>query len=144
MNRQYEEILRDSFCDYRHGELGIIAQTEVPVFTRSVDLVEYNVNTGKLTAIEFKINDWKRAIAQLKNVEICFDYLVLCIPKPKTQKSMENIVNACTQDGIGLFLWDDSNNTFLHECIEKPRQEIWEITKKHIIDYVSKMEAHDE
>ncbi len=144
MNRQFEDILRDCFCDYKRGEPGIITQTEVPVFTRSVDFVEYNVNTGELSAIEFKINDWKRAIAQLKNVEICFDYLILCIPKPKTKRSVENIINACSQDGIGLFLWDDINNTFSHTCIEKPRQDIWEIPKQHIINYISKMEVYDE
>ncbi len=144
MNKQKEDLLRDCFCDFRKDKQGVIACKEVPVFARSVDLVEYKVSTGELTAIEFKINDWKRALAQLKNIEICFDYLVLCIPKPKTLKCVETITKSCAQEGIGLFLWDNNDNTFLHKCIEKPRREIWDIQKKHIIDYLSNMEAQNE
>ena len=142
MSEFIEEELRDSFCAYRERlQQGIVACKEVPVFTRSVDLVEYNIITQKITAIEFKINDWKRALNQLKNVEICFDYLVLCIPKPKTPKCTINIIDVCNSLGIGLYFWDKESNSFFHECIEKKSSEIWNIQKKHIIDYVAKVEV---
>ena len=99
MNNQLEETLRDNFYIFRRNEKRNILQIEVPVFSRSVDMVEYDSLNNTLTAIEFKISDWKRAISQLKNVEICFDYLVLCIPKPKTQKSMET-PGACSACSI--------------------------------------------
>ena len=141
MNNQLEETLRDNFYIFRRNEKRNILQIEVPVFSRSVDMVEYDSLNNTLTAIEFKISDWKRAISQLKNVEICFDYLVLCIPKPKTQKCIDVIIDACSQDGIGLFMWEISKNTFSHDCIEIQRHDIWNIQKNRIIDYLSMMEG---
>lgn len=73
-----EEILRDNYCSFRrsHGKKKIYI--EVPVFSRSVDLVEFDSHSRKITAVEFKISDWKRAIRQLSDISICFDYLILC------------------------------------------------------------------
>lgn len=144
MSKQLEEILRDNFCDFRKKPLYLIARKEVPVFARSVDLVEYNKKTNKLTAIEFKISDWKRALSQLENVEICFDYLVLCMPRPKTEKCAQNIKDACGSIGVGLYLWDRSNNSFSHECKEKCRREILSVQKTRIIDYLFEVEAQNE
>lgn len=142
MSEQLEEILRDSFCEYRRGTTNIIAIKEVPVFTRSVDLVEYNKKTDELTAIEFKISDWKRALNQLKKVDTCFDYLVLCVPRPKTGKCREKIEIECAARGVGLYYW--FNNSFCHVCVEKNTREIWNIQKHHIIEYLLGKEAQNE
>lgn len=144
MNNQFEEILRDKFCLYRQANTYIEIYKEVPVYSRSVDLVEYNINTKELTAIEFKINDWKRALKQLNCITMCFDYLVLCIPKPKTQKCILNISETCKQGGIGLYLWDDENDIFTHDCMEINTKTIWEIQKQSIIKYLKIQEDKNE
>ncbi len=131
-----EELLRESYCQYRikQGKKNIFK--EIPVFSRSVDLVEYDARLHKITAVEFKISDWKRAIDQLITVSTCFDYLVLCLPKPKTEKCLCNIKSKCIEIGIGLITWDSDSNIFTKECIPKEVSTIWNAQKKCIIRYI--------
>lgn len=137
-----EERLRKSFCKYKNGNKNVKLYIEVPVFARSVDLVE--LVDGKLYAVEFKIKDWKRALSQLKSVESCFDYLVLCVPKPKTEKCCRHIKSTCEISGIGLYFWDQESDRFFHECQEKCVRDIWQIQKHQILSYLEKQEAQDE
>lgn len=109
---------------------------EVPVFSRSIDVVKYNMKTGLITAIEFKIDNWKRAIKQALSVGISFDYLEICIPKPKLFKTQENIMRECQQQGIGLYFFDTETLKF-HKVIEPIKvQNIWETQKSQVIKYV--------
>lgn len=139
-----EEILRDKYCSYRrsHGKKNIYK--EVPVFSRSVDLVEYDSHKKELTAVEFKIGDWKRAIRQLYEISTCFDFLVLCIPKPKTEKCLLNIKTNCSQMGLGLFVLDETTDSFLHVCEAVNLSDIWHVQKKQIINYLKEQEVSHE
>ena len=136
MMNNVEEQLREKYCQYRskHGKKNIFK--EVPVFSRSVDLVEYDDHSRKITAIEFKINDWKRAINQLISVSPCFDYLVLCLPKPKTEKCLDNIKIKCIEKGIGLITWESDSDTFTHECEARSVDSIWNAQKRCVINYI--------
>ena len=109
---------------------------EVPVFSRSIDVVKYNSKTGLITAIEFKRNDWKRAINQALSVSICFDYLEICVPKPKTNRTQNYMIEVCGRKGVGLYFYDEVENTF-DEVLEPLRvQDIWKIQKSIVIEYV--------
>lgn len=140
MNDQQEEILREKYCDKYRKIKNIRLYKEIPVFSRSVDLVQYDLKANVITAIEFKINDWKRAIKQLENVAMCFDYIVLCIPKPKTEKCVNNIKTACDEKGIGLCFWDDVNDLIHYECQPKQIIDIWNIQRRQIIAYLDNRE----
>ena len=137
-----EEILRDNYCSFRrsHGKKKIYI--EVPVFSRSVDLVEFDSHSRKITAVEFKISDWKRAIRQLSDISICFDYLILCVPKPKTDKCIESIKNACLEKGMGLILWDQSDNSFMRICEPAAVTDIWKEPKRKILKYLKEREVY--
>ena len=137
-----EEILRDNYCSFRrsHGKKKIYI--EVPVFSRSVDLVEFDSHSRKITAVEFKISDWKRAIRQLSDISICFDYLILCVPKPKTDKCIESIKNACLEKGMGLILWDQSDNSFMRICEPAEVTDIWKEPKRKILKYLKEREVY--
>ena len=141
MNNQQEEILRDKFYSVYCRNKGLLFYREIPVFSRSVDLVQYNLNEDTITAIEFKIRDWKKAIQQLNDVATCFDYLVLCIPKPKTQKCINNIIDVCIEKGIGLCCWNSIDDTFCYECQPKKISEIWNIQRQKIITYLNEQEG---
>lgn len=109
---------------------------EVPVFSRSIDVVKYNTKTGLITAIEFKVDNWKRAITQALSVGISFDYLEICIPKPKLSKTQENIIKECQLQGIGLYVFDAEMSKF-HKVVEPIKvQNIWEMQKSQVIKYV--------
>lgn len=140
MTKNIEAILSEKFFQFRKKTCNIQLVKEVPVYSRSVDMVEYDAETGNLTAVEFKIHDWKRAIQQLISVAACFDYLVLCIPKPKTEQCSKNIENTCISLGIGLFYWDAFDDTFIHVCLEQQTSQIWKVQKEQIIHYVNGME----
>ena len=60
MTESVEEILREKYCSYRRARGKKKIYIEVPVFSRSVDLVELDGHSRKITAVEFKITDWKR------------------------------------------------------------------------------------
>nr|MBQ4457048.1 hypothetical protein [Clostridia bacterium] len=131
-----EDQLREEYCRFRakRGKKNIFK--EVPVFSRSVDLVEFDAHSRKITAVEFKVSDWKRAIKQLLEVAACFDYLVLCYPKPKTEECRNNIRSRCDELGIGLLLWDKNSGLFLCECKPASVFTIWKVQKKRVISYI--------
>lgn len=138
MMNNVEDILRDKYYKYRLKEKKTVLHDEVPVFSRSVDLVEFDAIRYLITAIEFKITDWKRAIMQLNEVAPCFDYLVLCFPKPKTERCLDVILKACIEKGIGLILWDRCTDSFLDVCPAQKSTSIWDNQKESIIEYVLK------
>jgi len=109
---------------------------EVPVFCRSIDLVKYNLITGNITAIEFKRKDWKRAINQALCVSICFDYLEICVPKPKTEKTKEKMITECSRQGIGLYFYDEYHYIFTKVLEPAKVNDIWEVQKTSVIEYV--------
>ena len=131
-----ESELRSYFINSIVSRDDLNVFTEVPVFCRSVDLVIQEQNTSLLTAIEFKLHDWKRAIAQAKDVGLCFDYLCICLPKPKTPATVDNILNLCNQSGIGLILFDITTHTFTMHVEPKRTSDIWERERRRIVDFL--------
>lgn len=111
---------------------------EVPVFCRSVDLVEVNNTKKRLTAIEFKLNNWKKAILQVKDVSICFDSLYICLPRPKKKNSEKKILNECMINGVGLLFYDENQNKFEKVLEGNNNRIIWRKQKEIIIEYLEK------
>lgn len=144
MTESVEEILREKYCSYRRTRGKKKIYIEVPVFSRSVDLVELDGHSRKITAVEFKITDWKRAIKQLSEISLCFDYLILCVPKPKTEKCIENIKNSCVEKGIGLIVWDRMDDNFIRVCDPIEACDIWKEPKRQILKYLKEMEVYHE
>ena len=99
MTESVEEILREKYCSYRRARGKKKIYIEVPVFSRSVDLVELDGHSRKITAVEFKITDWKRALKQLSEISLCFDYLILCVPKPKLKSVLRTLKNHVLKKG---------------------------------------------
>ncbi len=109
---------------------------EVPVFCRSVDVVKYNLLDNSITAIEFKIRDWKKALKQVLNVSMCFDYLAICIPKPKTEKGLKNIIDTCENIGVGIYFFDEIAHIFDHYKTEQKTSNIWERQREQVYKYL--------
>lgn len=126
----YISVLNEEFDAYQ----------EVPVFCRSVDLVLQDKYENSITAIEFKLFDWKRAIKQIEIIKICFDYFCICLPKPKTLKGELSVIESCENNQIGLIWYDIVNNSF-EKKLTFPRSElIWDAQKKQIISYLESQE----
>ena len=130
-----EEQQRNLFISsYKNNDEKLFC--EVPVFCRSIDVVKYNSKTGLITAIEFKCNDWKRAVNQALSVSICFDYLEICVQKPKTSRTQHYMIDECRQKGVGLYFYDETQKLFDKVLEPLKVQEIWEIQKSNIVNYV--------
>jgi len=109
---------------------------EVPVFCRSVDLVKYNSCNHTISAIEFKLTDWKRVINQVLNVSISFDFLEICISEPKTAKSKNLIIKKCEDLGLGLYFFNHENVSFVYSVLPKKVEKSWGIQKEQILKYI--------
>ena len=114
----------------------VALHVEVPVFSRSVDLVAQNINDKSLAAIEFKLHDWKRAVLQVQSVALCFDYLYICLPIPRTDQGRESILNHCSLNGVGVFFYDYEEERF-EMALKSPRTStVWAAQKKQIVSYL--------
>ena len=51
MTKNIEAILSEKFFQFRKKTCNIRLVKEVPVYSRSVDMVEYDAETGNLTAV---------------------------------------------------------------------------------------------
>lgn len=132
-----EEEQRQCFIEQWNNP-NVFLVCEVPVFCRSVDLVTYDKKGKILTSIEFKTKNWKKAIEQVMSTAISFDYLEICIRKPKTEISQQKIVQCCADVGIGLYFFDIETRKFEHSLLPQKVQKIWKVQKKQVIEFVEK------
>lgn len=107
---------------------------EVPVFAKSVDLVK--MEDDAIVAIEFKTTKWRQAEMQALGSAIVFDYLEICVLKPATKECQDLIEKECVNQGIGLYFMDDRTMTFEHVVLPVHRNEVWEIQRKQIYEYL--------
>jgi hypothetical protein len=142
MNKELtEEHQKKNFIDTL-GNLEEKLIPEVPVFNRSVDLVKFNLTSNSITAIEFKLYKWKKAINQVLQVSISFDYLEICVNEPKTEKTKELIIDECKNLGIGVYFFNDSTNQFQHSLMPIKINDVWEIQRTSIINYINGENVH--
>ncbi len=131
-----EAELRAYFVENIASRNDVSIYMEVPVFCRSVDLVIQEKQNAEIYAIEFKLHDWKRAIQQAQSVGLCFDYLYICLPRPKTDSSANKISDACLTNGIGLIFYDTERNKFF-KIVEAPKiADVWEKERCRIVNYL--------
>lgn len=130
-----EEEQRQLFIDHWH-ENNIRLVCEVPVFCRSVDLVKYNQREQAVTAVEFKTHNWKRALEQVISTAVSFDYLEICIQKPKTQKGQENVIRTCKELGVGIYFMESERLQFEHVLLPQRVKKMWEVQKTQVIRFI--------
>lgn len=132
-----EEEQRKYFIE-QWDKPNIVLTCEVPVFCRSIDLVTYDKKEKVLTSIEFKTKNWKKAIEQVMSTAISFDYLEICVRKPKTEASKQNIIQCCSDIGIGVYFFDVETKGFEHSLLPQKVHKIWNVQKKQVIEFVEK------
>lgn len=115
---------------------------EVPVFCRSIDLVKYNKKKNTVSAVEFKTTNWKRAVEQVMSIAISFDYVEICVRKPKTVKAQETIKEYCQTIGVGVYFFDTYALNFEHVLEPEKVEKIWNVQKAQVIDFILKGDAY--
>ena len=131
-----EAELRAYFIENISHRDNVSVYMEVPVFCRSVDLVIQEKQNSEIFAIEFKLHDWKRAIQQVQIIGLCFDYLYICLPKPKTDFSANKISDACIANGVGLIFYDTERKEFFKRVEAPKTADVWEKERCRIVNYL--------
>lgn len=111
---------------------------EVPIFSRSIDVVKCDFDSDILTAIEFKLFKWKKCLEQVVNVSIAFDYIEICIMEPKTIKGQDAILSECSKLGVGVYFTNFINEYFTIKHVLKPEKVIgnWEVQRLNVKRYL--------
>lgn len=131
-----EAELRELFVSQASLDKDIDVFIEVPAFCRSVDLVIEDKKNSKISAVEFKLHDWRRALQQVQTVGICFDYLYICLPRPKTNDSIVKISEACDSVGVGLIFYEVETKLFVLQIAAKKTFEVWDRERHRIVEYL--------
>ena len=134
-NKISEEEQRQLFISLWHDH-NVQLVCEVPVFCRSVDLVKYNQKERAVTAVEFKTHNWKRAIEQVISTAVSFDYLEICVQKPKTQKVQEKIIKRCGELGVGIYFMENEEGKFEHVLRPQRVEKMWKVQKSQVIRFI--------
>jgi len=136
-----EEEQRKYFLDkWKEKDTKFIC--EVPVFCRSIDLVKYNKKKNTVSAVEFKTKNWRRAVEQVMSTAISFDYVEICVRKPKTVKAQETIKEYCSAIGVGVYFFDTGALNFEHILEPEKVEKIWNVQKAQVIDFILKEDTY--
>jgi len=112
---------------------------EVPVLNRCVDLVIFEKNQTEITAIEFKLKHWKKALEQALKLTISFDYIIICIMEPKNLNTKSLIIEECENKNIGLIFAKYVNNSYEFKQALAPIKQTntWMVLKNKILKILS-------
>ena len=79
---------------------GYVVKREVRIGFCRADIVAFKDN--KVTAVELKLNDWKKAIVQAKNYQLGTNYVYLAFPLMKSYNVLRKAEVTLEKEGIGL------------------------------------------
>lgn len=109
--------------------------TEVPVFSRCVDLVVLN-GKNQITAIEFKKEKWKDAIDQLLRVKTSFNFLEMCIFEPSHTELKKEILSFCAELGVGVYFMNPITMKVRKALVPRRNDAIWKMQKSEVKKYL--------
>ena len=79
---------------------GYVEKREVRIGFCRADIIAFKDNT--VTAMELKLNDWKKAIVQAKNYQLGTNYVYLAFPLMKSNNVLRKAEAILKKEGIGL------------------------------------------
>ena len=79
---------------------GYVVKREVRIGFCRADIVAFKNKT--VTAVELKLNDWKKAIVQAKNYQLGTNYVYLAFPLMKSYNVLRKTEAILEKEGIGL------------------------------------------
>ena len=79
---------------------GYVVKREVRIGFCRADIVAFKNKT--VTAVELKLNEWKKAIVQAKNYQLGTNYVYLAFPLMKSYNVLRKTEAILEKEGIGL------------------------------------------
>jgi hypothetical protein len=87
--------------DYFQNQ-GFVVKEQVPIGFCRADLVAFKADA--VTAIELKLQDWKKAIVQAKNYQLGVDFVYLAFPLMKSFRVLRKAESILLREGIGFLV----------------------------------------
>lgn len=101
---------------------GLCARTEVPLLSKWIDVVAYDISFDRLTLVETKISKWRSALQQASVYTLCSPDVYIAIAKEYSHR-----VDVDSLRGLGLGLLEvDGNVNYLLEpsCVVAPQPSV--------------------
>ena len=119
--------------DYLKNQ-GYVVKREVKIGYCRADIVAFKDDT--VTAVELKLQNWKRAIIQAKNYQLGSDYVYIAFPLMKSYSILRKAEFNLKSNGIGFLIVNEKTSK-VSEIIEarKSNRKIGTLT----LDAVNKM-----
>ncbi|MEW8959672.1 MAG: hypothetical protein AB2448_11315 [Moorella sp. (in: firmicutes)] len=106
--------------------MGIPCYVAVPCFSRCIDMVA--VIKNNIVAIEFKLHDWRRGLAQAEHHLIAVDNSFVCLPPRQVTELMRKTFE---QSEVGLLMFDiNASEPFQQVFPAKNSSRKWSIGEK--------------
>lgn len=136
-NNINEAYIVDVACRFL-AELDFAVYKEFPNMGQSVDLVVKRKHDDSLNFIEFKIADWRRAVAQCRSHQLVADYIWIGIA---TVKVNEKLISICKSLGYGIIHFNRAQSAW--RIVQRPKKNtgVWPprkqiaITRIKALDY---------
>jgi len=93
--------------DYLKNQ-GYIVKKEVRIGYCRADIVAFK--DGLVTAVELKIENWKRAIIQAKNYQLGADYVYIAFPLMKSYNVLRKAEFNLKNNGIGFLIINEKTS----------------------------------
>lgn len=111
---------------------------EAPVFSGSADMII--IDQTNIIAVEFKINDWQRALNQAHKHLLAVDYAYICIPMPKTVATRTRIEKRAANAGVGLFYYKiDGEEPVLLAKPAPNSDRVWLAAKQNLLETLTNL-----
>lgn len=129
LNFEYE--LENAVIPYLIDK-GYKLSQQVPLSNRLIDLAAIDDNDF-LVCIEFKLNNWRKALEQASKNKNSFDYVYICLPNKKFSKSL---LQEAKKMGVGIIIYNAIERFLSIKLDAKKNQSQWIPNKNYIRNYI--------
>lgn len=106
---------------------------QVPFLSRCIDMVI--IDGEEIISVEFKLHDWRKAIAQSRDHLLGVDKAYVCLPARETPS--EILIENLKEHGIGLFFFYRDDEP-LKEMLPAQKSELtWATTRQWLLNTIT-------
>ncbi len=107
---------------------------EISNMGQSIDLV--GIKNRWITAVEAKLNNWRRALVQCRAHESVADYIVIALAQKSVSSELDEELKA---NGWGLLLYNSVKDEWVWRVKPVRNQKIWKPQRKRFVESMKKV-----
>lgn len=132
------EIVEDCYTKLLNMDNIKEVHLEIPYMSKVIDMVIIE-NDSKIITIEFKLQNWRKALNQAKVHKYGADEAYICMPEPK-QGFKEEFIKLLKKKGIGLFKYDSKQQIPFEKIVDaKKETDRWQPRVDLLKEMISKV-----